>query len=181
MSSKWKELRSHSSLWLTYLSSEITVLTQFTSLKNHICRYCIAYYKCITKAFITSTTRIHNPFRTGYWIVHQMVTDKLCTEHIMDSRQAWLSAVIFNQTLLYNTKCAHFSILCTSDSSMKKHSTMPHKARSFDIRPCLVPHVFLTTITSNVWTHAWSTKYRLFKKLKRQLEDNLRDESFKPN
>jgi hypothetical protein len=33
------------------------------------------------------------------------------------------------------------------------------------LRGCLVPLVFLTTITSNVWTHAWSVKYRLIMKL----------------
>jgi hypothetical protein len=41
--------------------------------------------------------------------------------------------------------------------------------------------IFLSPITSNIWTHTWSTKYRLFIKLKTQLESNLRDESFKPN
>ena len=49
-------------------------------------------------------------------------------------------------------------------------------------RACLVPspppkiHV-----TSNVWTHTWSIKYRLIMKLIAQLATNLRDESFKPN
>ena len=36
-------------------------------------------------------------------------------------------------------------------------------------------------VTSNVWTHAWSIKYRLITKLIAQLATNWRDESFKPN
>jgi hypothetical protein len=46
--------------------------------------------------------------------------------------------------------------------------------------PRLVP-LFLTPITSNVWTHAWSVKYRLIMKLIAQIKNNLRDESIKPN
>ena len=50
------------------------------------------------------------------------------------------------------------------------------------IRACLVstgaPKI---PVTSNVWTHAWSIKYRLITKLIAQLATNLRDESFKSN
>jgi hypothetical protein len=47
----------------------------------------------------------------------------------------------------------------------------------------LVPLIFLTPITSNVWTHAWSVKlkHRLLTKLIAQIKINLRDESIKPN
>jgi hypothetical protein len=41
--------------------------------------------------------------------------------------------------------------------------------------------VFLTPITSNVWTHARSVKHRLIMKLIAQIEINLRDKSIKPN
>ena len=37
------------------------------------------------------------------------------------------------------------------------------------------------SVTSNIWTHACSIKYRLITKLIAQLATNLRDESFKPN
>jgi hypothetical protein len=37
---------------------------------------------------------------------------------------------------------------------------------------CLVPLVFLTPVTSNVWTHAWSVKHRLITKLIAQIEIN---------
>ena len=50
------------------------------------------------------------------------------------------------------------------------------------VRACLIstgaPKI---SITSNVWTHTWSIKYRLITKLNTQLTTNLRDESFKPN
>ena len=36
-------------------------------------------------------------------------------------------------------------------------------------------------VTSNVWTHVLSIKYRLITKLIAQLATNLRDESFEPN
>ena len=50
------------------------------------------------------------------------------------------------------------------------------------LRGCLVPFPPpKIPVTSNVWTHAWSIKYRLITKLIAQLASNLRDESFKPN
>jgi hypothetical protein len=45
----------------------------------------------------------------------------------------------------------------------------------------VVPLFFLTHITSNVRTHAWSVKHRLIMKLIAQIEINLQDESIKPN
>ena len=39
----------------------------------------------------------------------------------------------------------------------------------------------LVVVPSDVWTHAWSIKYRLFMKLNAQFVTNLRDESFKFN
>ena len=44
--------------------------------------------------------------------------------------------------------------------------------------PAVPPKI---SITSNIWTHACSIKYRLIIKLIAQLATNLRDESFKHN
>ena len=50
------------------------------------------------------------------------------------------------------------------------------------LRGCLVSSLLpKISVTSNVWTHVWSIKYRLITKLIAQLTTNLRDESFKPN
>jgi hypothetical protein len=55
----------------------------------------------------------------------------------------------------------------------------------FSIQPPLrgvwFPLFFLTPITSNVWTYAWSIKHRLITKLIIQIEINLQDESIKSN
>jgi hypothetical protein len=49
------------------------------------------------------------------------------------------------------------------------------------LRPCLTGLVTLLFITLNVWTHAWNIIYRLFIKIKIQLENSLWDKFFKPN
>ena len=57
-----------------------------------------------------------------------------------------------------------------------------HGSPTEDARVCLIsagPPKIL--VTSNVWTHAWSIKYKLITKLIAQFTTNLRDESFKPN
>jgi hypothetical protein len=44
---------------------------------------------------------------------------------------------------------------------------------------CLV--LPLVAVPSDVWSHVWSIKYRLFTKLNAQIETNLRDEFIKLN
>jgi hypothetical protein len=41
--------------------------------------------------------------------------------------------------------------------------------------PPLVRHLDPTAVPSDIWTYAWSIKYRLFIKLNTQIETNLRE------
>jgi hypothetical protein len=80
--------------------------------------------------------------------------------------------------LTWHSGASAMSIL---PSSLNLIFTDGRHLRSNLVRGCLVPLVFLTPITSNVWTHAWSVKHRLIMKLIAPIKINLRDESIKPN
>jgi hypothetical protein len=92
-------------------------------------------------------------------------------------------------TAQINNSCIHAEIRLVS--LVQRQALLPCQLASLratsitESRACLVPHttkkVCTVSITSNLATHAWSTKCRRKKKLITQFSCKSRDKSFEPN